>query len=525
MTGPRPPEAPTPPATPPPWPTALSRPPPVLLDPCLYATAVRAPSPVPDDGTDLRAELGQRERTPPEDGGLIRTQHRAAIGETHSSQDARISSTADAARGARDGGAATLSDGAADALPALLPGRDRPPARRAGARRTGLEADGDVGEVFHGKRFACNGRSGQVGRRRHFALVASESCAPPLLTSDNVLLSEPMATQGTTSDNVQLARHLARLSPAYVEPPLPDDEQEAAAAYVDAARSPNTLRAYAADCRAFATWCEARGVRPMPASGTVLAGYIAHMAEHGARPSSIDRALSAISQRHEAAGLPSPRTDPLVRAARKGIRRTVGTAPEQKTPLRLPELRAALAALPPGPIGTRDRALLLVGWGAALRRAELVALDVADVRITGEGVEVRIRRSKTDQAGAGAVVRIARSADPATCAGAALLAWIALLDAPPSGPLFRSIHRGGRVSPRRLSDRSAAEIVKAAAGRLGLDPATFGGHSLRAGWATEAAALGKRTDQLQAVGRWKSAAMALRYTRDADGWAATRGVL
>jgi integrase len=139
-------------------------------------------------------------------------------------------------------------------------------------------------------------------------------------------------------------------------------------------------------------------------------------------------------------------------------------------------------------------------------------------------VEVRIRRSKTDQSGAGATVRVARSADPATCAGAALLAWIALLGAT-SGPLFRSIHRGGGISSHRLSDRSAAEIVKAAVGRLGLDPATFGGHSLRSGWATEAAAAGKRTDQLQAVGRWKSPAMATRYVRDVDAWSATRGIL
>jgi site-specific recombinase XerD len=186
--------------------------------------------------------------------------------------------------------------------------------------------------------------------------------------------------------NAPLA-YLASLSPIYVEPELPAAEQDAAAAYADAARSPATLRGYAADCRAFAAWCEARGVRPMPASGKALAGYVAHMAEHGgrdgrgARPASIDRALSAISQRHEAAGLPSPRTDPLVRAARKGIRRTVGTAPEQKTPLRAPDLRAALAALPAGAIGTRDRALLLVGWGAAMRRAELVGLDVSDVRV------------------------------------------------------------------------------------------------------------------------------------------------
>jgi hypothetical protein len=44
--------------------------------------------------------------------------------------------------------------------------------------------------------------------------------------------------------------------------------------------------------------------------------------------------------------------------------------------------------------GLRDRALLLVGWAAALRRNELVALEVADLGLEPEGVVLTIRRSK-----------------------------------------------------------------------------------------------------------------------------------
>jgi site-specific recombinase XerD len=57
-----------------------------------------------------------------------------------------------------------------------------------------------------------------------------------------------------------------------------------------------------------------------------------------------------------------------------------------------------------GLAGLRDRALLLVGFGGALCRSELVALDVADVQETATGLLITIRSSKTDQERAGATI-------------------------------------------------------------------------------------------------------------------------
>ncbi len=58
---------------------------------------------------------------------------------------------------------------------------------------------------------------------------------------------------------------------------------------------------------------------------------------------------------------------------------------------------------------------LLVGFAAALRRSELVALDVADVVARSEGLVVNIRRSKTDQEGAGRKVGVPYGSNPRTC--------------------------------------------------------------------------------------------------------------
>jgi integrase len=125
---------------------------------------------------------------------------------------------------------------------------------------------------------------------------------------------------------------------------------------------------------------------------------------------------------------------------------------------------ASLAAI-------RDRALRLLGFAGAFRRSELVALDLADVEECPEGLRITIRKSKTDQEGAGQVIAIPRGM--LACPAVALRAWLV----PPASP-----------AAARLTDRSVAKIVKAHAARAGLDPAKFAGHSLRSGFLTSAAA-------------------------------------
>ncbi len=52
-------------------------------------------------------------------------------------------------------------------------------------------------------------------------------------------------------------------------------------------------------------------------------------------------------------------------------------------------------------VGLRDRAMILLCFAAALRRSELVALDVADLEEHRRGLLVLLRKSKSDQAGEG----------------------------------------------------------------------------------------------------------------------------
>lgn len=161
--------------------------------------------------------------------------------------------------------------------------------------------------------------------------------------------------------------------------------------------------------------------------------------------------------------------------------------------------------------GARDRALLVVGFAGAFRRSELVGLNVEDLRFEPDGLVVTIRASKTDQERAGVDLGLPFGSDPATCPVRSVRAWLALAGVG-EGPVFRSVSRHGNVGGR-LSGRDVARIIKRSVTRVGLDPAMFAGHSLRAGLATSAARAGKSDGAIARQGRWASHAMVHVYVR------------
>jgi site-specific recombinase XerD len=274
-----------------------------------------------------------------------------------------------------------------------------------------------------------------------------------------------------------------------------------------------TRRAYRSDFAIFRAWCAGRGVSELPATPETVAAFLASEVERGIRSSTIGRRVAALRYAHKLAGLPLPTDDERVRATVRGIRRTTGTAAAKKAPVTAERLLAMVVV--PGCTLTalRDRALLLLGFAGAFRRSELVALDVADFEETSEGLKITIRQSKTDQEGAGATIAVVRGS--VACPAKALKAWLAaagILE----GPIFRPIDKAGKVRPRRMTDQSVALIVKAHATRVGLDPAQFSGHSLRAGFLTSAAKRGASIFKMMDVSRHRSVDTLRGYVRDAE---------
>jgi integrase len=199
----------------------------------------------------------------------------------------------------------------------------------------------------------------------------------------------------------------------------------------------------------------------------------------------------------------------------KGIRRTKGTAPAQKAAALTDDIRAMVDATDAGTIGARDRALVLLGFAGAFRRSELIGLDVEDCVFGKDGLTVTLRRSKTDQAGAGRKVGIPYGSNPDTCPVRMVQAWIEQAGLT-AGPVFRSISRHGRVQPGRLCGIDVARVVKKLAERAQLDAAKYAGHSLRAGHATSAAIAGASERSIMNQTGHRSVQMVRRYIRDAS---------
>lgn len=319
----------------------------------------------------------------------------------------------------------------------------------------------------------------------------------------------------------------------------------------EGSHAPGTRRKYAEDFTQFSGWCQRNGVAPLPSEPGLIALYIHALVDPdptnpprvrrtvgGPRgpepgqgpmhPSSITRVVAALRYAHTQQGLAPPTSHPLVQEALRAARRTLGVAPRRRVQAAVSEvIRRLLLGLDDSLRHRRDRALLTLGFAGAFRRAALVSLDLADVVAVPEGLEVTLRRDKTDQTGAGRTLTIAPGSSPLSCPVRATLAWIDALSAMGlrEGPLFRFIDRHGNVRPAhrraasdRLSPQSVALIVQRRARAVGLDATQLAGHSLRAGFVTSAVRAGKGVPKIMEQTGHKSANTVMAYVREADRW-------
>ena len=274
-------------------------------------------------------------------------------------------------------------------------------------------------------------------------------------------------------------------------------EAEAAAAeYRRAARAENTRRAYRAAVAAFTAWCAAHRQTALPASPETVAAFLAAEAGRGLAVNTLRLRHAALRYLHLLAGYPPPTASPLVSATFAGIRRTHRRPLKKKTALVLEALRAAVQAIPDTLPGRRDRALLLVGFAAALRPSELAALTIAHLTRHEDGIALFLPWRKNDQEAKGTTVWLPIGRTD-LCPVKALEAWLAAA-AIAEGPLFRRLwrlppprlRRGAirkpvadryRIGTNPIDTDGVALIVKKWTARAGLDGAAFAGHSLRRG--------------------------------------------
>ncbi|MBY8879747.1 site-specific integrase [Actinacidiphila acidipaludis] len=317
----------------------------------------------------------------------------------------------------------------------------------------------------------------------------------------------------------------------------------AARAALEAGTADSTRRAYSADWRAFTDWCTTVDLAPLPATPETVVEYVTHLTTtprpktgRPYSPSSIERTIAAIRTAHTAANLTPPSTKGA-RIVLRGYRDRLARAKDpaartRKAQPAVPEaLRVMVGTLDRTTlIGKRDAALLLLGYATAARVSELVALDLADVVETEQGIDAQVYRRKiksfTDTA-------VPYGSNPATCPVRAVRALRdALAEAGRTdGPLFVRIDRHGRLAPPmyrqgvsigdpagRLTPQAAAQVVEKSAEAADLE-GEWSGHSLRRGFATAARKAGHDLVRIGRHGGWADGSKALLgYFEDEDRW-------
>ena len=269
-----------------------------------------------------------------------------------------------------------------------------------------------------------------------------------------------------------------------------------------AQRSANTRRALAGNWRSFTDWCTAAGRKPLPASAETVELYLVDLGRR-CKVATLQQHAWAISQQHKSGGLASP----VAAGARQviaAIARSKGVQSQPKAALTPAELRAIVQRLDVATHrGARDRAVLVLGFATGMRRSEIAALELHDVEFVPKGLVVTIRRSKRDQVAAGREIGVFRGRHPLTCPVRSLRAWL---------------RKRGDAAGSLLGVRGATvnEIVRGGVESIGLDPADYGAHSLRAGMVTAANAAGVPDSAIMKRSGHKSIQTLARYVRHRD---------
>jgi integrase len=270
---------------------------------------------------------------------------------------------------------------------------------------------------------------------------------------------------------------------------------------VGAGRAESTRRTYAWQWGRFERWCAGRGIAVMPASQATVCAYLVDFAAQGVAAGTIECACAAIAAAHETEGQANPVAEQSVKAVRRGLRRTLGTAPRrQSRALSTDEIRRMVGQIERTTArGARDAALILLGFASALRRSELAALELADIEPKPEGLLIRVRKSKTDPEARGQLVGVAHGTHADTDPVTALDAWLAHRGTRP-GQMFLGFHMD-RIGTRPFTGSGLARMLKQRAAAAGIPSERVSGHSLRAGHATTAALAGGGLDRIAAQTR------------------------
>lgn len=194
---------------------------------------------------------------------------------------------------------------------------------------------------------------------------------------------------------------------------------------VIASRSLQTRRRYEGIWRLYLDFCQTHGFCPLPATPrTVLLFLAAYGMDR--RTGSVRTARCSIKHHHLGADAPDPTNDAKVALFVSGHARSTGTPPIRKRPLLTEDIRELCALLDRegGAAAIRDKALILLGFAAALHTSEALQIVGPHLSFDHRGLTLLIPGSKTDQERKGVHQPVVRTSTDGTDPVAAVEAWV-----------------------------------------------------------------------------------------------------
>ena len=267
----------------------------------------------------------------------------------------------------------------------------------------------------------------------------------------------------------------------------------------------NTLRAYKADYKDFASFCLKNGFKPIPSEPKIITLYLTHLSKI-CKFSTLKRRLASISVIHKLSGHYIDIKHPMITENLMGIKRILGSYQKAKKPILINELKLIINFINKEKNEKnrlKYKALILIGFSGGFRRSELVDINYEDLDFVPEGVKIFVKRSKTDQSGEGMTKGIPYFSNQEYCPVISLKNWI-----------INSKIKSGKIF--NISDKSVALIIKKYTGLAGLDSNKYSGHSLRSGFATSTAELGAEERSIMAMTGHKTTQMVRRYIKEAN---------
>ena len=281
----------------------------------------------------------------------------------------------------------------------------------------------------------------------------------------------------------------------------------------------NTVRAYKSDFKDFTLFCAKNGFKSLPSEPKIVSLYLTYLSANEAKMSTLKRRLVSIGVIHKLKGHYLDTKHPIIIENLMGIKRVKGSIQKGKKPLLINHLKSIINVIDQQEISeikkSRDKTIVLVGFGGGFRRTELISIDHEDLEFVPEGVKITLKRSKTDQFGEGMVKGLPYFSNELYCPVINLKKWLELSKIK-SGPIFRRFVKGSVLTNNRLTDQSVVLFIKDYLNLAGIENKNYSGHSLRSGFATVAAESGADERSIMAMTGHKTTQMVRRYIREAN---------